>query len=138
MRTSFNEAKWGVSMSVSSIKFRENLQLDVGPLRKLYDHFGVRQAEELICRTFESLSGHVMRLENLHFDADLSSFERIICDLIADSRDIGLSYLADLGSNVLECRRAGDIAATAATLSRLKRVSEPFLTADAFVSSMLI
>lgn len=122
--------------SVVPIRFRDAGPVNLAQIGEIYRSIGPVRAEELICRSFERLSAHLARLEMCCSGQEHGPFADILTDIVSDAAAIGLTEMADVALNVLDCHESGDLIACAATLARLMRVSEPLLTMDTLDHTM--
>lgn len=116
--------------NVTTLTPSESLPVDLARVKEIYDRMGTKRAEEVLCRGFERLAGDLAKAEDMYNQLRFEDMKTPLKSLKVNGQAVGLSELSLLAANVLDAIENHDMIATAATLMRCLRNSEPLLTFD--------
>lgn len=117
------------SGAMTAVFFRdEPVRLDPDALQILIERLGEQGANDVVCRAMEELAIRLSDLPALFRAGHLTELGRLAHSLIGISKQVGLTSLARVAGDVVECTRRGDTVALAATLARLERTGEQSLS----------
>jgi hypothetical protein len=106
----------------------EPVRLERGRLAALYASVGETQAEEIICKAMEELAVRLALIERAYSARELAALSKGARGLVAIAEQVGMTTLARVAGDVAACAEEVNVAALAATLSRLVRISDRSLT----------
>lgn len=110
---------------IITLKFHDKIGFEPQPMRELYLQYGQLEAEERICRSLEQVAYGLELAHSCHKDCDFARLNEIAEGIATNARQIGLTAVAQTADDVAVCAARGDASATASTLHRLGRISEP-------------
>ncbi len=114
---------------VLKIRLSETVHVDQDTLVSLYKDLGEITAEDVVSRAMEELALRLSHCSRLHAAENWDDLRKCARSLPAISEQIGMLALARVANDVITTLDAGDVPATAATLSRLLRIGDKSLTA---------
>lgn len=103
---------------------RERIWLDPSRIGLLYTELGGAEVQALLDRAIHELSGVHAELRGQYASRDLEGFSRNLRRLRRIAEHLGLTTVARIAGDVIECLDRGDPTALAATWSRLSRSAE--------------
>ncbi len=108
---------------------REGRALEEGLIRALYQDHGRTKADQIVLFTTREISVFLARVEEFSFAGGHDDLRMLLGSLSAIARQIGMVDLAEVAHDVLGCHKRGDEPAFVATLARLIRLGDVFLSA---------
>lgn len=96
-------------------------------IETLYADLGLSAAEDVMCRAMEDVAQRLFTIQDLYARGTPEDLHKALRGLVAVSRQIGLSSIAQIARDVMGCIEDGDAVAQAATLARLCRTGEDSL-----------
>lgn len=103
---------------------RERIWLDPSRIGLLYTELGGAEVQALLDRAIQELGGVHAELRGQYAARDLDGFSRNLRRLRRIAEHLGLTTVARIAGDVIECLDRGDPTALAATWSRLSRSAE--------------
>ncbi|MCC1494266.1 hypothetical protein [Cognatishimia sp. F0-27] len=113
---------------VSFLAPGERPEMDARQIEILCADLGSRAAEDVICRTMEDLGMRLCRIQKHDPRRPSEERHKDLRALAAVAGQIGLTGLACVARDVMNCIEYGDTVAEAATTARLGRVGEQALS----------
>lgn len=116
-------------MGIVSLAPRERPQMDSRQIDALCHQVGEPAAEDILCRALEDVGIRLMQIEHMAAPgtpgtAPHEDLHKALRGLAAVASQIGLSSLAQVARDVMQCVEDADPVAQAATLARLLRTGE--------------
>ena len=111
------------------LEFEESVRLDPRPLAALQGDIGPRAAEAVLRRAMRELALRLAKIEareGIETMADLAQAAR---GIVGIASEVGMTTLARVASDVVDCAARCDTPAAAATAARLGRIGDESLTA---------
>lgn len=102
----------------------EEVDIDRNRLAELYNQLGYPNAEDVICRAMEEIAVRLAHADRTFKQGPLDEMKKSVRSLKAIAAQIGLETLTQVAGDVYLCIETGDMAALAATKSRLTRTGE--------------
>src|SRR6056297_877887 len=109
---------------VTALQPAERVRLDADRLDALYRQFGLRGAEDVVCRALEEIAARLARAERDYRAARFADMRKGCRGLVGMSEEVGMSLMARVARDVTACIDAGDGPALGATFARLLRTAE--------------
>ena len=103
---------------------RERIWLDPSRIGLLYTELGGAEVQALLDRAMQELGGVHAELCGQYAARDLDGFARNLRRLRRIAEHLGLTTVARIAGDVIECLDRGDPTALAATWGRLSRSAE--------------
>lgn len=103
---------------------RERIWLDPSRIGLLYTELGGAEVQALLDRAMQELGGVHAELRGQYAARDLDGFARNLRRLRRIAEHLGLTTVARIAGDVIECLDRGDPTALAATWGRLSRSAE--------------
>ncbi|EIE51821.1 hypothetical protein AL036_08670 [Salipiger aestuarii] len=114
---------------VAVLSPNEKAGLDPERLEGLYERLGAQEGEDVLCRAMEELAYRLGQADRLYEKADFAGMRQCTRALGAIAEQIGMSALARISGDVVQCIDDSDPVGLAATLARMARVGERSLYA---------
>ena len=115
-------------MELSVLHHKENVGLDPDKLMGLYVKLGENAAEDMIERAMETLARRLAEMERQFSTQDIAALCKS-CNVIRKlSQDVGLTSVAQVSRDVVNCALRSDQVALAATWARLSRIGDQSLS----------
>ncbi len=114
---------------VARLSPAEPAAVDPDRLAQLYERFGTRRGEDLVCRAMEELAFGLGQAGRLYEAGDRTELRRCARALATLADEIGMTALRRVAESVALCIDNADAVALAAVLARMARVGERSLYA---------
>ncbi|KNG93435.1 hypothetical protein ATO11_12775 [Pseudaestuariivita atlantica] len=114
---------------VTKLAPREVVRLDHGCVQDLCKQLGLNGAEDVVCRALEDMAERLATIAQTARLASLEDMRKTTRGLVSVADQIGMTTLATVSRDVVDCIDGGDGVALAATHARLMRVGDRSLSA---------
>lgn len=121
---------WGETVEdVSFLTLAERPRMNPGQIETLCNDLGPHAAEDMVCRAMEDIALRLCQIQQMASEGPRDTLYKDLRALSAVSEQIGLTSVASVARDVMDCIELGDRVAEAACLARLGRLGEGSLTA---------
>lgn len=114
---------------ISVLSHDEPVFLDQEQLNMLYAQLGAANADGVVCRALEELANRLSLIERSYYQNNRPALLKAARGMIGIADQMGMKGLSDAAAQVVGCCGKTDEPALAATLARLVRLGDRYLTA---------
>ncbi len=118
-----------MAAEITVLRHDEAVRLDPDCLLELYASLGERRAERVVAAAMAEIAARMGELDRHVATGDAAGAARCADRLVAVARQIGMTGLARVATDVVAATSAADNAARAATVARLGRLGHRSLAA---------
>ena len=117
------------NVAMNVLAFEESVRLDPRPLEALHEDIGADAAEAVLRRAMRELAVRLARIEAREGIETMADLARAARGIVGIASEMGMTTLARVASDVVDCAGRCDAPAAAATAARLGRIGDGSLTA---------